>query len=105
MNKRKLFTGDLVRKDDSGHYYIVGIKNRISKIFVLRVNLDDIENYLKEKNYKVKCIPDNKNLKILSKKDYNFEKIKSIIFNYYGINKKYILISKVKKITKTGFFK
>ncbi|MDB4846365.1 AMP-binding protein [Candidatus Pelagibacter sp.] len=105
VNKGKLFTGDLAYKDDSGHYYIVGRKNRISKIFGLRINLDDVEKHLKKKKYQIKCVQDNKFLRILVKKNYNLGKIKEIIFNFCNINKEYIHISKVKKITSTNYFK
>ena len=105
VNKGRLFTGDLAYRDDSGHYYIVGRKNRISKIFGLRISLDDIENHLKKYKYQVKCIQDNKFLKILIKKNYNFEKIKEIIFNLCNTNKEYIYISKVKKFITTSYFK
>jgi len=105
INKGKLFTGDLVYKDNDNYLYIVGRKNRISKIFGLRINLDDIEKQLKKKQYEVKCVPDNKYLKILIINDYNHEKMKQTIQNLYGINRNFILISKVEKFTNLNSLK
>ena len=105
INKGKLFTGDLVYKDNDNYLYIVGRKNRISKIFGLRVNLDDIEKQLQKKQYVVKCVPDNKYLKILIINDYNHEKMKQTIQNLYGINRNFILISKVEKFTNLNSLK
>ncbi|WP_233986580.1 AMP-binding protein [Pectobacterium versatile] len=38
-----LYTGDMVRCDDDGYYYIVGRKNRFLKIFGNRIGLDEVE--------------------------------------------------------------
>ena len=105
INKGKLFTGDLVYRDDDNYLFITGRKNRISKIFGLRIDLDQIEKQLKKNNYKVKCVSDNKYLKILIKNDYNSEKIKKIVQDLYGINKNFIFISKVKQFTNPNSLK
>lgn len=105
LNKGKLCTGDLAYKDQEGYFYIVGRKNRISKIFGLRIDLDDIEKELNNKGFEVKCIPDNKFLKIQTIKNYNIYSIKKIINNLYDINQNFIFISKVKKFTKQNYFK
>ena len=105
INKGKLFTGDLVYKDNDNYLYIVGRKNRISKIFGLRIDLDDIEKQLQKKQYEVKCVPDNKYLKILIINDYNYEKIKQTIQDLYGVNRNFILISKVKQFTNLNSIK
>ena len=104
-NKGKLFTGDLAYKDDENYYYIAGRKNRISKIFGIRIDLDDIEKKLKNNNYKVKCIPNNKYLKISIINDYNIDEIKNIIQNYYKINKNFIYVLRVKKFGNQSYFK
>ena len=105
INKGKLFTGDLAYKDNDNYYYIVGRINRISKIFGIRINLDDIEKYLKKNNFNVKCVPDNNYIKILTKNEYNHETIKNFICNFYGINKNYIIISKVRQFMNSNYFK
>ena len=104
-NKGKLYTGDLAYKDKDGYFYIVGRKNRISKIFGIRIDLDDIELYLKKNHYRVKCIPDNKYLKMETMNNCNFDNIKQVIQNNYGINKNFIFISKVQKLSNYNNFK
>tara|TARA_Y100000590_G_scaffold470694_1_gene667906 strand:- start:3532 stop:4926 length:1395 start_codon:yes stop_codon:yes gene_type:complete len=99
VNKKKLFTGDLAYRDKQGFYYIVGRKNRISKIFGIRIDLDEIEKKLERKGFKVKCLIDDKYLKILSNKKNKFKsenKIKKIIRNFSGIRENYIFFTNKK---------
>jgi long-subunit acyl-CoA synthetase (AMP-forming) len=105
INKGKLFTGDLAYIDNDNYYFIRGRKNRISKIFGIRIDLDDIEKELKKNSYKVKCVPDNQYLKILIMRNYNIETIRKIIQRYYGINKNFIHILKIDKFVNTNYFK
>lgn len=44
----KLYTGDIARRDEKGLYYIQGRKKRFVKIFGNRINLDDVEEILRE---------------------------------------------------------
>ena len=104
-NKGKLFTGDLAYKDKEGFFYISGRKNRISKVFGVRIDLDDIEKQLKKNNYKVKCVPSNRYLKVLVIQDYNIDNIKNIVQNLYRINKNFIHILKVKQFNHQNYFK
>ena len=105
INKGRLCTGDLAYKDEDGYYYLTGRKNRISKIFGIRIDLDDIEKKLSKEKFDVKCMPDNKFLKIQTKKNYDEEHIKKIINNSYGINKNFIFVYKVKNFTNQNNFK
>lgn len=97
INKGSLFTGDIGYKDKQGYYYLTGRKNRISKIFGLRFNLDDIEKKLKKNNFYARLVPSNKYLKILIINNYNIDKIKNLIYSSYKINKNFIFINKVDK--------
>lgn len=47
--KGVLFTGDLAKRDSDGFYYIVGRKKRFLKIYGNRVNLDEVEQLLKQR--------------------------------------------------------
>ena len=104
-NKGKLYTGDLAYKDNENFYYISGRKNRMSKIFGIRINLDDIEIKLKKNSYKVKCISDDKYLKILTSRKYDVQKIKKLIYDSYGINNNFIIISNERNLTNLTNFK
>ena len=105
QNLGELLTGDLGYFDDEGYFYITGRKNRITKVFGLRINLDDIEKKLKKYKINVKCVPDNKYLKIQVSKKINIRQIKKIIFESYSINQDYVLIAKVKKFRNFNNFK
>ena len=54
-NKGVLRTGDMARRDTDGFYYIVGRKKRFLKIFGNRVNLGDLEEFLKEIGVDAAC--------------------------------------------------
>jgi long-chain acyl-CoA synthetase len=103
VNKGKLFTGDLGVKDDKGYFYITGRKKRISKLFGLRINLDDIQNYLEGEGYQIYLnINDNK-IDITYNQKYNDKKIKELISQKYNINKNYISCVYSNKIKKNIF--
>ncbi len=52
-----LMTGDLATVDNDGYYFITGRIKRIVKLFGLRINLDEMEQYLSnELGNSVKCI-------------------------------------------------
>jgi acyl-coenzyme A synthetase/AMP-(fatty) acid ligase len=44
----RLFTGDLAQRDDEGFYFIVGRKKRFLKMFGNRVNLDEVEDLIRD---------------------------------------------------------
>lgn len=51
----KLETGDMARRDADGYFYIVGRKKRFLKIFGNRVNLDEVEQMLREQFPEAEC--------------------------------------------------
>lgn len=105
INKGILLTGDLAYRDKENFYYLVGRKNRISKIFGIRVNLEDIEKKLLKSGIKIKCETDDKFLSILSTKSNDENKIKELIQKNYKINKNYIKFRYCYKINKKNLFK
>ncbi|MDR3305033.1 MAG: AMP-binding protein [Clostridiales Family XIII bacterium] len=50
----RLETGDMAKKDQDGYYYIVGRKKRFLKIYGNRVNLDEVEQIIKN-NFGLEC--------------------------------------------------
>lgn len=60
-----LYTGDMVKTDSDGYFYIVGRKKRFLKLFGSRVSLDEIENMLKiEFGVDVACVGKDDEMKI-----------------------------------------
>lgn len=51
----RLETGDLAIRDQDGYYYIVGRKKRFIKIYGNRINLDEIEELIKDKFANMEC--------------------------------------------------
>ena len=94
-------------RDKAGFYYIVGRKNKISKIFGIRIDLDEIEKRLEKRGYKVRCLTDDKYLKIAFKNRNNIKdenKIKKIIKNFSGIRENYIFFVKENKPKSSYYF-
>ena len=63
MTKGKLNTGDLGYFDNEEYYYITGRISRFIKIYGLRVNLDEIDDWLKKNAFK--AISDGNDEKLL----------------------------------------
>lgn len=66
-----LYTGDLVRRDDDGYYFIIGRKSRFLKLYGIRVALDEIEKMIVE-SFDVECAcggNDQKMLVLITKPD------------------------------------
>jgi acyl-CoA synthetase (AMP-forming)/AMP-acid ligase II len=79
---KHLHTGDIAIKDKDGFYFITGRIKRFIKVFGNRVNLDEIEDFLKRKIEKnnFACIGiKDKNIIIFTEKDITTEYIKNIV--------------------------
>lgn len=103
-NQGKLFTGDLAKRDKENFYYIVGRLKRISKIFGIRINLDDIEVLLKKRGFNCVCIGNDEKLNFFIENEFENEKALNEISKNIGIHKSAIRLNKINKIprNKTG---
>lgn len=93
-----LKTGDVARRDVDGFYYITGRKKRFLKLFGNRVNLDDIEQMLKEQGYDCACTGEDDNLKIFITRLDKQQEVKSFITGKTGIPQSGIKIMYMERI-------
>ena len=92
-NKGKILTGDIGYKDDEGFYFITGRKKRFIKIFGNRIELSEIESFMKKQKFEIKCVVKDDRLLVLMKKKYkNNELILNLISKFTNINRNYISV-------------
>ena len=106
MNNGILYTGDLAYKDKEGFYFIVGRKNRYTKIFGIRADLAELEVLFLKKGFDV-VLKEGKENKI-EVYNNNSDKIKKTIENIAqitGINPNVFQAKKLLKKHLTRNFK
>jgi acyl-coenzyme A synthetase/AMP-(fatty) acid ligase len=103
-NNGLLKTGDLASRDEDGFYYIKGRNNRYAKLYGKRINLDDVENELKNHGFINACIEKNGILKVyieLDKRALNDNlknKISFVTAHFLKINRNIIEITLINKL-------
>ena len=98
-NKGILKTGDLAKKDSESFYHIVGRKKRFVKMYGHRINLEHIEEILKNKGCNCLCIGNDKKINIyIEKNKINKNKAEKIILENTDLNKQYFSIILINKI-------
>ena len=96
VNKNILRTGDLGFKDKKNFFFISGRLKKIVKIFGKRYDLNIIENFVKEKGYKINCHLIDKKLNIQVENVSQADTITKLISVKFLLNKNLILVSKKK---------
>lgn len=82
-----LHTGDMVKKDADGFFYIVGRKKRFLKLCGYRVGLDECENLIRAKfQTECACTGDDTGMKVYVTTDQEHEEIKRYIAEKTNIN-------------------
>lgn len=97
-----LYTGDIAKCDDDGFYYIFGRKKRFLKIFGKRINLDEIDNLVKEKYDDLECAScgiDDK-MHIFVNSNTNINEIRTYISEKICINASAIKVKYIDSIPK-----
>tara|TARA_B100000579_G_scaffold422513_1_gene424621 strand:+ start:122 stop:976 length:855 start_codon:yes stop_codon:yes gene_type:complete len=93
-NLKKLYTGDIAYKDKENYFYLVGRKNRFTKLFGNRINLADIEMYLLKKKIETAVFGDDKYLYVYYNKNKDNINIQKTISENFNININYIKLNK-----------
>ena len=101
-NKGYLVTGDVGYKDSQNFFFITGREKRFIKIFGNRINLDEIEDKLKEEGIICACNEKNDLLNMYIENKQKISAIEKFFSNKIIINRRYIKINLVKKIPRSS---
>jgi len=97
-----LRTGDLGYFDKDGFFFITGRKNRIIKIFGNRLNLDDVEEKMKQIKFEIVCKEINEKFYVFFEKNYLADNILKNLTLITGQNKTAFNCIQLKKIPRTS---
>ena len=98
LNNGILKTGDMVKMDSDGYFYIVGRKKRFLKLFGNRVSLDHIEQKINGAGFDCACVGLDDQMKIYTTEQRNIENIKRFIAEYFDLNKSGFSVKKIDSI-------
>ena len=101
-NKGYLVTGDIGYKDSQNFFYVTGREKRFIKIYGNRINLDEIEEKLKEDGIICACNGKDNLMNIYIENKKKVRSIEKFFLNKIVINKKYIKINLIKKIPRNS---
>jgi len=98
----ELKTGDIAQFDEDSYFYITGRMKRFIKIFGNRVNLDEIEHYLKSEGYSTVCGGKDDLLCIATTDSGMGKEIKSVTIKKYGFHHTAVKVVEVERIPKSS---
>lgn len=82
-----LYTGDMVKKDSDGFFYIVGRKKRFLKLWGYRVGLDECENLIKAAfDVECACVGDDRCMEIYVTFGQDKDAVRRYLADKTGIN-------------------
>ena len=95
----RLYTGDMVRRDQDGFFYIVGRKKRFLKLCGFRVGLDECENMIKmEFDVECACVGNDRCMYIYVTTQEKHEEIKHYISQKTHINSTFFDVRFIEQI-------
>jgi len=96
-----LHTGDIAFFDDEGFFFITGRKNRFTKIQGLRINLDDVTQFLLKQNIHAVAIGNDLQICIASTINID-EKMKKLLLKKYKLHHSVLRFLKIDEIPKNS---
>ena len=99
-SNKKLFTGDLAKRDKDGFYYITGRKSRYIKILGSRLSLDEIEQQVKTMGFECVCMGKEDSLQVFITNSNKKKFSENYFSKNFSINKTNLSINIVSKIPK-----
>lgn len=97
-NQGVLYTGDIARRDNDGYYYITGRKKRFVKIFGNRVNLDAVEQMVKNITTSCACTGIDDKLTIFITEAGKESEIIPLLVQKTGLNAKAFVVQIIDSI-------
>lgn len=81
-----LLTGDLVKRDEDGFYFVVGRKNRFLKLYGIRVALDEVEN-LVNNVFPLECVCGGNDslMKVFITSEHHIKEVSEFISSKTGL--------------------
>lgn len=88
-----LETGDIVRRDKEGFYFIIGRKSRFLKLFGLRVSLDELELLIQNK-FHIECVckGDDSFINVYITNENLLSEVKEFIIQKTGLYHKCVIV-------------
>jgi acyl-CoA synthetase (AMP-forming)/AMP-acid ligase II len=87
QNRGILHTGDIAKRDREGFFYLVGRKNRFIKMHGHRVNLDEVDQLIKDYNCSGICTGTDDNLTVYVTKVSDKDDLRQHIYERTRISK------------------
>jgi acyl-coenzyme A synthetase/AMP-(fatty) acid ligase len=82
----KLLTGDIAYQDEDGDFFIIGRKKRFIKLFGQRINLDEVEQLLVEKQLETYCCGDDTKLIVAVQKMNDIKVLRTTVSRLLNVH-------------------